>query len=1048
VVTPQEEAVPLEADKPIELPFSSSRPRVYSFDLKERQYTTIFVVCPDLPVTIKLLAGIDAPIDRYSVPAKPAQQTVEVVAETSGHYRLEIESTSSEPAGRSCTIQLAQSREASEPEVMLQQARTFAFRAVELMRAGKLDLALEPAQRALLLREKAVGSDQLLVADSNELLGKLSYLKADYTTAESLFLRALKMYEASSTPPARRVAELTRDLGTTYDAMQDFDKAVQFLQHAINILETMKATQDSLLADTLNNLANVYNDQGDYNKATAMYERGMAVEETMYGPNHPEVADFLVNLAGISIAQGDYLNAERLDQRALSMYEKAFGPEDYRLGFPLLSIGVAHFRVQEPEKAEPYFQQALIVFEKALGADHPLIGMVLNDLGETYRALGDFARAEMFDERSLSVREKKLGPNHSDVAQTLDSLGSLNRDRGDYDRAGAFYQRALAIREKALGPEHPDVVSTLTHMAALQMATRNFAAAEASLSRAIAISEDNTKLNLRAGSERQKLAYMKSLSQQLSQAITLNVTLSTDQAARDLAVTTVLQRKGRVQDALADTMKVLRQHLSPDSGRLLNDLDRVSSRLARLVLGGPQQTPIEEHAKRINALKEQQEHLEAEISLRSAEFRVSAQAVTLDAVRAALPEDCILLEFVDYSRFLAQGPTDQEKPGESRYIVYLIRRSGDVQWKDLGEAKILDDAIHAYRQALGDPTRNDVNQLARSLDEKILQPLRPSLAGATRLLISPDGQLSLIPFETLVDQQSQYAVQRYSITYLSAGRDLLRMQVSRTSKSGPLVIANPFFGEVITSRLAAADRSNLRNKRRSITTAADLSSVYFAPLEGTAQEARSIHSLFPEATVLTGVHASVAALKQAEAPSILHIATHGFFLEDQQISSRTSAKAGANGTLAAPTSLQLENPLVRSGLALAGANLHKTEEDSGILTALQASNLDLWGTKLVTLSACDTGVGEVKTGEGVYGLRRAFVLAGAETLVMSLWPVSDYVTREMMTSYYSGLKHGLGRGEALRQAQLAMLKRKGREHPFYWASFIQSGEWANLDGQR
>ena len=102
----------------------------------------------------------------------------------------------------------------------------------------------------------------------------------------------------------------------------------------------------------------------------------------------------------------------------------------------------------------------------------------------------------------------------------------------------------------------------------------------------------------------------------------------------------------------------------------------------------------------------------------------------------------------------------------------------------------------------------------------------------------------------------------------------------------------------------------------------------------------------------------------------------------------------------------------------------------------------------MTLSACDTGVGEVKNGEGVYGLRRAFVIAGAETVVMSLWPVSDPVARELMTSYYRGLKAGLGRGESLRQAQMAMFHRKGREHPFYWASFIQVGEWGSLAGRR
>jgi CHAT domain-containing protein len=175
--------------------------------------------------------------------------------------------------------------------------------------------------------------------------------------------------------------------------------------------------------------------------------------------------------------------------------------------------------------------------------------------------------------------------------------------------------------------------------------------------------------------------------------------------------------------------------------------------------------------------------------------------------------------------------------------------------------------------------------------------------------------------------------------------------------------------------------------------------------------------------------ATEQALKQVDAPSILHIATHGFFLP---------ATPGAGPG----------NPLLRSGLALAGANHRNGDSNDGIFTALEASGLNLWGTRLVTLSACDTGLGEVRNAEGVFGLRRAFVLAGAETLVMSLWPVSDYATRQTMTTFYAGLKKGLGRGEALRRAQLAILKSNGREHPFYWASFIESGEWANLDGRR
>lgn len=185
-----------------------------------------------------------------------------------------------------------------------------------------------------------------------------------------------------------------------------------------------------------------------------------------------------------------------------------------------------------------------------------------------------------------------------------------------------------------------------------------------------------------------------------------------------------------------------------------------------------------------------------------------------------------------------------------------------------------------------------------------------------------------------------------------------------------------------------------------------------------------------------------------KAPSILHIATHGFFLEnDSSVENRSTAKT-PDGSRLGKWVARVENPLLRSGLALAGANQGRSGDDDGVLTALEATALDLWGTKLVVLSACDTGVGEVKNGDGVYGLRRALFLAGTESQLMSLWPVSDRSTRELMAEYYKGLVQNAGRGEALRRVQLKMLRNKPRSHPYYWASFILAGEWANLQGQR
>ena len=388
--------------------------------------------------------------------------------------------------------------------------------------------------------------------------------------------------------------------------------------------------------------------------------------------------------------------------------------------------------------------------------------------------------------------------------------------------------------------------------------------------------------------------------------------------------------------------------------------------------------------------------------------------------------------------------------------MYVIPHQGDVYGKDLGSAGEIDPIVNSLRLALRDPQRTDAKASAMTAYAKILQPIANVFGDATHLILAPDGELQLIPFDTLMDVKGRYLVERYSTTYVTAGQDLLRLQVVAPSKNKPLIVADPFFGEPGSEDVAEAKTATAMSSkksapggaRRSVTVGQDLSAIYFAPLAGTALEARSIKALFPDATVLSGREVTESAIKRVEAPSILHFATHGFFLEDAE-------KTKVDRTRSAQqiqTTMIPENPLLRSGLALSGANVHpaggEAGGENGILTALQASSLNLWGTKLVTLSACDTGVGEVKDGEGVYGLRRAFFLAGTQSLVMSLWPVSDSVTREMMVDYYTGLKHGLGRGEALRQAELAMLKRKGRQHPFYWASFIESGEWANLDGKR
>jgi CHAT domain-containing protein/Tfp pilus assembly protein PilF len=832
-----------------------------------------------------------------------------------------------------------------------------------------------------------------------------------------------------------------------------YSEARPLLIRALEIRERAAGPDSRGVAEVLGALATNHQATGDYANAEPLLERSLKIVEKVHGPEHHDVAHELRRLGLFYYRKGDYLKAEERLQKALAIFEKTDQTENINVPSLLGSLGDIYYELGAYETAEKYYQRSHAIWEKSLGPDHYHLADSFARLGRTAYAAGDYTKAEAMFSRELDLSARTFGKDHIQVVASLIDLAMLYSTTGDDAKADALYQRALAIREQKAAMDSPDAQELLFGMARLYAGQGRASEALKFQTQASEIEERQVELNLVVGSEHERQTFLAKLTAHSSRNIWLHTSLAPhDAAARDLAVTTILRRKGRVQDAMADSLAALRRRSGSEDRELFDRLNTTTSQLARLILNGPQNMTLVEHQNKVKALEEQRGGLEGEISRRSAGFYERAQPVSLAAVQAAVPDQAALIEFAIYHPFDPKAPDNHKAYGEPRYVAYVVRRQGEVQWKELGAAKEVDDAVGALRRALRDPRRRDVRELARALDEKVMRPIRTLTGDATQLLISSDGALNLIPFEVLIDEQERYLVERYSFTYLTSGRELLRMQVAREARSKPTVVADPSFGEPVTEQMASlAARSAVaggRSRRRSVTDARSLSETYFAPLNGTAQEARTIQTLFPEANVLTGARATESALKQLAAPRLLHVATHGFFLsEPGAVATGSAAQVTTRGI---NPNARIENPLLRSGLALAGANLRGSGSngDDGILTALEASGLNLWGTKLVVLSACDTGLGEVHNGEGVYGLRRAFGLAGAESLVMSLWPVSDYATRRLMSDYYRHLQQGMGRGASLRQVQLDMLRRNPQLHPFYWANFIQSGEWANLDGKR
>ncbi len=1025
----------LEIKKPVLRSIAGGQKHLYQFDLMDGDYVMFTLEQSDVDVVIRFLDPDGKLIAEFDSESRlRGTEKAEGVALKNGAFRVEVEPRSKDAPAGQYGLEWLEKRPGTENDKSLQQARILLWDSRTLDREGKHKESLALAERALEIRERILGPDDVEVGIALTRIGIQHDFLGDRVKSEAFNRRALAIYESRLGPDDLLVGQVINNLGVIARVRGELLEAEKMFLRAVAIKERALGPDHLSIAPNLNNLGILYRRRGDHVRAEATYDRALAIRERALGPDHTDVAAVLQNYAALRFYIGDYEGAATFDERVLAIREKNFGPDHPGVAQALEGLASVYIEIGKLDAAEKLVRRSVQIYEKRFGSEHINVVHALGVLGMVYLARDDIPNARDVMERAIQIADKSTGKDLGDLSTLLLELGKVLILQSDFPNAESQLKRSLELREKISGSDSHYVGRVCTALAEMYTLKGDIDQALKHQQCAARVYERSIDLNLSVGPEHQKLSYMKLISDDLNQTLALSAGPARDNSnARMLAASALIQRKGRVLDATTASLAALRQRLDPQDQRLFDDLDDVNRDLSENILNPPSSLSPEAYTKLIGGLRAKKERMEKDIGNRSRGFYGQALPVTLEKVQAMIPKDAALVEFAVYRPLVKTAATIGAKLGEPRYVAYVIRNSGLVASADLGPAKDIDAAIQQFRAALRDPKRTDVWKLARNADAKVMAPVRQFLADSRHLLISPDGELNLIPFESLVNERQQAVIEDYAITYVSSGRDLARMDIERDSKSYSVVVADPAFG-LSTADNGLQTYASRKLQKRSVTSTRNLSDTYFAPLRGTAQEANAIKTLFPDTKMLTGRDANETSVKALKAPRTLHLATHGFFLE--------------NSAAEKPETTKIENPLLRSGLAFAGANRRSGDKDDGILTALEASGLDLWGTKLVVLSACDTGLGEIRNGEGVYGLRRSFVLAGAESVVMSMWPVSDYVTRELMTNYYKNLKKGMGRGEALRQVQLEMIKRPNRRHPFYWASFIQSGEWANLDGKR
>lgn len=941
------------------------------------------------------------------------------------------------------------------------------LRAKRLYEEGKYVDAIAMIKKEKAEFEKRLGKQHPWVALSGDILARLYISIGDYKQAVACCEQSLALQEGNDQVKPKDVVSTLVMLSEAYIAEGELFKAEPLMQRALEINKKNFGPDNKIAATILNNLGILYTRIARYDKAEISFQRSLSITEKL-NPEDPEIATTLQNLGNAYCNVSAYEKAEAMVKRAILIREKKLGSDHLTVASSLSALAVVYVNKYAYSDALQLMERALAIAESKLDPWHPELANYLSLLGALHCDLGEYAEAEALHLRALEIREKALGPDHPDYAFTQNNLGVLYRRMGEASKAEGFYRNALVINEKKLGSDHPLVASNLLNLATALVAQDKQDQALPLMQRGLDIEKELIDQVMGMISEAQKIAFLANMRFWFDVYMTVVATQTpTNRAARDNAFAVWLKRKGAALEAQRQFRQSLIQADDPQGKTLFERLSQLCTEATKLTFLGPRGGSAEAHQARLAELKREQADIEAELAKCSQNYARDRKRRQVDAATVAksLPAGSTLVDFakIDIYDFKAVDICQSWKP--PHYIAFVLPAGtpDSLTLIDLGEAEPIEQAVAALRLALQKGQSPEaINLFARRLNRLVFAPLVAGIGNAKNIFISPDGVLNLIPFEILRDSHDRPLIETHTFNYVCSGRDLVGMNDIPAANGPALVLGDPDFdmGAQSASATSASNAASAASGHmaegnppgRTFQRSADLRALTLSPLPATREEAKAVASKLGEnARLRLGADAVEGELQKGPAPRYLHLATHGFFLSDQEMQDAVNSRGLEDlSYLSSPRadsgSVQnYENPLARSVIALAGANTTlKGMGIDGIVTAEKFLTMPISGTEIVVLSACQTGLGDVKTGEGVFGLRRAITQAGAKGMVMSMWSVPDKETQELMEFFYDNLAKGMPKAQALRHAALKerdiTTKRFNSDNPLYWGAFIYIGD--------
>ncbi len=896
-------------------------------------------------------------------------------------------------------------------------------------------------------REVAIRNVDKDSLDYAQIINDLGILYAEtgqYKKAETYYLESKEIRKRHLGTDHSDYVTCLGNLAILYTYQFKHEKAELFYLESIEKTKKIYGENHLYYASQLDNLANLYYYLGDYQKAEPLYLKTKSIIENSLGKNNLRYASTIHNLANLYKDFGQYKKAEKLHLESLSLEKDAFGEAHPKYAASLSSLANLYMAIHRYEKADSLYLIVKNIQEQHLSKEHPNYLATLNNMGLLYNNMEQYEKAESFFLKNLKLSEIIFEKNHPDAANTINNLAITYSKMGQFQKADSLYLKSKEIYQRSLGKDYPGYLSPVKGLATLNEKQQQYEYSEIYLTEVEDLQQSRLRKAISYLSEKElndfSQLFQSNGNKMLDFAFDRNSNRIPLGHIPGLSYDNNLFYKGFLLNSVLQITKLANK--SPEAAELFDELKSYRRRLAQQYT----KTIQGRDTILIAELDEKANSIEKKLAREVTGYADALQQVDWKDVQNALKKGEAAIEFVHFK---------MDFPEETDSIMYaallLLPDSRQPQFIPLFEEKEVQKFFES--DTSGDSPLENISSIYDedrmgndNLYDLIWKPLQPFLEGINRVFYSPSGLLHKVSFAALPVSQDSFLMDKFDLELLTSTRELVFKDKSKNLSFSSVSL----FGDVdFKSKNSVEDTMLIADiaENRSVLKCKLLSTKNTIPaLPGSKKEIQFLQDLFYQNNIDTievnkKMNASESAFKMLgqgkHSPSILHISTHGFFFELSDVNSLYCADSVNTSWEVIITS---QNPLLRSGLLLSGVEetIHLKEsskkQNDGILTALEIANVDLSNTHLAVLSACETALGDIAENEGVYGLQRAFKMAGVDKILMTLWKVDDEITNLFMQSFYTHLLQGATPEKALRLAQYEIRKEKPRS--FYWAGFI------------